>query len=347
MGKKIFISHSSKDKKLVKNFINKILVCGIEISSKDIFCTSVDGLTIESGEDWRQFINSNMRSSKVIILFLTPNYKESEICLNEMGAAWAMEQSLVIPVVVDPINFSKIGIVFEVKQAVNIIDSSSVDRLRDKLLDVFSIKKTKTDRWNDCKFEFIELIKAEIAEHPFQTALSREIFEKIKQENADLHNSYKNLVKEKQKLLDYCDKLEKMKNINEVRKAQVESGLLDNYKLFLELSNEISNMINQFGIVIRDIIFNDYTSNYIEIDRYNHIESISRAVAQGIIDEEMNLNRNHPTIKEIILKLDEYSNFLNNADNNNVLNKLSEKYNDIIVEIKNLDFWENVLKISL
>ena len=87
MPKKIFVSHSSKDEKIVKMFVEDILDLGLSVKTSEIFCTTTDGTKIESGEDWRNAIKDNLQSSKVTILIITPNYKESEICQNEMGAA--------------------------------------------------------------------------------------------------------------------------------------------------------------------------------------------------------------------------------------------------------------------
>ena len=44
MAKTIFISHSSKDKKLVDVFVDTILRLGIGFKDNDIFCTSIEGL---------------------------------------------------------------------------------------------------------------------------------------------------------------------------------------------------------------------------------------------------------------------------------------------------------------
>ena len=77
LTKKIFISHSSADKELVEIFVDKLLVCGMGFSNDDIFCTSLEGLGIKTGKDWRNEIQKNLCKSQVVILFITPNYKIS------------------------------------------------------------------------------------------------------------------------------------------------------------------------------------------------------------------------------------------------------------------------------
>src|SRR5260221_4510442 len=88
--KRVFISHASKDKEIVDAFIDDLLVNVLAIKITDVFCTSTDGTKILSGEDWRNQIQENLKGAKITFLIITPNYKESEICLNEMGAAWGL-----------------------------------------------------------------------------------------------------------------------------------------------------------------------------------------------------------------------------------------------------------------
>jgi hypothetical protein len=84
----IFISHSSKDEAIVKLFTDKILQLGLHIGLDKIFCTSIQVTTIATGEDFRTVIKERLMKATHVIQIITPNYKESEVCLNEMGAAW-------------------------------------------------------------------------------------------------------------------------------------------------------------------------------------------------------------------------------------------------------------------
>lgn len=97
---KIFISHSSKDKEIVREFVNEILVLSLGTDQKNIFCTSIEGLGITSGEDFRKRIKAELELAKIVIQVISKNYKSSEVCLNEMGAAWVLATN-VIPLVID------------------------------------------------------------------------------------------------------------------------------------------------------------------------------------------------------------------------------------------------------
>jgi hypothetical protein len=101
---KIFISHSSKDLDIVNKFIDSILLLGLELKREDLFCTSADGTTVKSGLDFRDAIKLELIGAKAVIQVITKNYKSSEVCLNEMGAAWVTSQD-VIPFIASPFNY--------------------------------------------------------------------------------------------------------------------------------------------------------------------------------------------------------------------------------------------------
>lgn len=91
---KIFISHSSMDVNIIGEFVDRILGLGIGIKANDIFCSSIEGMDIKNGEDLRRHIQNNIRTADFSYLMISGNYKQSEICLNEMGAVWAYDSNV-------------------------------------------------------------------------------------------------------------------------------------------------------------------------------------------------------------------------------------------------------------
>lgn len=151
-GHKVFISHSSKDKTIVEDFVNHILMLGIGIKSKDIFCTSIEDLNIENGEDIRKHIHRNILGSECSILLLSDNYKASEICQNEMGAVWtnnATVRYFLLP------NFTadKIGWLVNPLQAEQITNAVALDKLHKELLQLFGLKETGI--WSSQREQFL------------------------------------------------------------------------------------------------------------------------------------------------------------------------------------------------
>ena len=156
-AKDIFISHSFKDKILIDKFVEKILILGLGLTNNDIFCTSTEGFGIRTGDDFRAAIRKNISGSRITILMISPNYKKSEICLNEMGAAWVLN-SHVIPIIIDPIDYKSIGTILEPLQIAKLNDSSFLDELSQIVLKALNKNKFDLVSWNKQKMEFINYL---------------------------------------------------------------------------------------------------------------------------------------------------------------------------------------------
>ena len=110
MNNKIFISHSSKDITIVEAFVEKILKLGLEIPSNRIFCSSMEGHGIKSGQYIPARIKEEIKKASLVLLFISKNYRASEVCLNEIGASWiTLEEENVIPVLLPDVDFNEIG----------------------------------------------------------------------------------------------------------------------------------------------------------------------------------------------------------------------------------------------
>ena len=107
---KIFISHSSKDLNFVKSFVENVLLLGLDIPSERIFCSSMEGQGVKSGQYIPDRLKEEVNKSSLALLFVSKNYKSSEICLNEIGAAWAvLDKETVIPMLLPDIDFRELG----------------------------------------------------------------------------------------------------------------------------------------------------------------------------------------------------------------------------------------------
>ena len=107
---KIFISHSTKDVKYVKSFVDNILILGLDISGQRIFCSSMEGHGVKSGQYIPDRLREEINKSSLALLFISKNYKDSEVCLNEIGAAWAtLTKETVIPLLLPNTDFNELG----------------------------------------------------------------------------------------------------------------------------------------------------------------------------------------------------------------------------------------------
>jgi len=138
--KRIFISHATKDEFITTAFIDLILDAGLAIDIvKDVFCTSYDGTKIRTGTDWRESIRSALENASIVFLFISPYYKESEVCQNEMGAAWVLNSNTV-PFMIEPITYETVGVLAEVKQIAKLLNEKALDEIKDKLVEELQLQ---------------------------------------------------------------------------------------------------------------------------------------------------------------------------------------------------------------
>lgn len=102
---KVFISHSSQDVKLVQDFI-ELLRLGMNLTREEIFCTSLRGC-LHSGKDFIPEIKKRIYDCEAVIFLITKAYMDSQFCLAELGAAWALGQKI-FPLLVAPITHKEI-----------------------------------------------------------------------------------------------------------------------------------------------------------------------------------------------------------------------------------------------
>lgn len=154
--RKVFISHSHKDKNIINQFITQILITGCGLRPNDIFCT-LDHSSIRTGEDFRNEIIRNMKECDYIFLMISNNYKQSEVCQSEMGASWALRGKRVMPFILPDCNFENMGFIYNVKQGASIIDSTKLDELYTELCSAYDIPQDWI-HFNQMKSTFIKSV---------------------------------------------------------------------------------------------------------------------------------------------------------------------------------------------
>ena len=157
--RKIFISHSSKDKTIISEFVDHILQLGVGIEEENIFCTSIEDMDIRNGEDIRNHIKKNILSSDFSILMISENYKKSEICLNEMGAVWVNDCN-VRYFILPEAQFDEIGWLCNAKKAEHILNRTALDKLYKELNSYYKLGD-HYESWSRQRETFIDNVEKE------------------------------------------------------------------------------------------------------------------------------------------------------------------------------------------
>lgn len=347
--KKVFVSHAIKDKAIIDWFVDDLLVGVLNIKTNDIFCISTEGMKIKSGEDWRNQIRENIISAEIIFLIITPHFKQSEVCLNEMGAAW-VSSGKVFPLITEPINFRTVGVIQESNQIEKLLEETSLDRIKDEIQVILKIpaREIQSDRWTSKKKEFIRKVNKHIQENPFPTPLDNNTFEATLKENKDLNTAYNNLLDEKMELEALVKDLKKAKNKEEVKAIEKKHGFSSDFDEFKEIVDEINSKLKKFHPIIQKIIYKSFSGSMIKIDWDIYEAELGEAQSRQFIDEDMNADfdtTNHmKELHKLLLKINKLINISRRS--NEFPEEFQEEYN-IPMDLKNLNFWEDVFKAKI
>ena len=348
--KKIFISHASADEPIIKSLTDDLLVGALSVKVSDIFCTTTDGMKIGSGEDWRDSIQEALRKSKVTLLVITPNYKESEVCMCEMGAAW-VTSSKVLPFIVDPITYAKVGIIQQPKQIENLLEQKSLDRLRDVIQEILEIdpREIKSDRWTVKKTEFLQKVKKHLKNNPFQKPLSRDEFDKALKEKDDLENTVQSLLEDKSKFEECTEDLKKAKDRKEFKEIERKHKKVDSIDEFSDICKKVSENLSELSPIIRGIVFVSYSEKDVRTKYNQHWqEEYDNAVSRDYITEDFEADwHTSKLMRDIYETLNELSQFLSDKEEDEDFIKTYEDDCEAPLSLSNLEFWEEAFNLNV
>ncbi len=89
-GKKVFVSHSAKNKEIADHLCAFIARLGVK--EKNIFCSSVIGQGIGNGEKLNTAIANAIQDSSLLIFLLSYDFLNSSYCMEELGVGWYLSQ---------------------------------------------------------------------------------------------------------------------------------------------------------------------------------------------------------------------------------------------------------------
>ena len=164
----IFISHSSKNKDQVAKIAD--LLRSINLSPRrDIFCSSLPGYGIPNGANIFDFLRERFLNYDLHIIFVhSPEYYESPVSLNEMGAAWVLRDnatSLLLP----GFDFSGMkGVIGSDCIAIKLDGDRSevkdrLNQLRRELESEFDISDNEDIIWEEARDKFISEINGDVS----------------------------------------------------------------------------------------------------------------------------------------------------------------------------------------
>jgi len=347
--KKIFISHASSDEPIVKSIIDDLLVGALSVKISEIFCTTTDGMKIESGEDWRNSIIDALRNSTLTILIITPNYKESEVCICEMGAAW-VTSAKVLPFVVEPINYSSVGIIQQPKQVEKLLEEKSLDRLKDIVQSSLNIepKEIKSDRWTVKKIEFLQKIKKHLKDNPFHHPLSRDEFEKVLKDKSDLESTVQSIISEKLELESLIEEMKKAKDANEIKEIEKKHKKIASIDEFRELCEKITENLSKLSSIVRGIVFVSYSGKNVKVRNQEWEELLDEAISRDYITENLDADWETSKLMRVLYEsLNHLNHFIRDKEDDESFQKEYEDSFSAPLSLSNMDFWKEAFNLPI
>jgi hypothetical protein len=155
----VFISHAEADKKFANEIITLFEFIGVKGKEK-LLCTSVDGYRIPLGRDIIEYLRDTFNKYNLFVIILhTHNYYIRPVCMNEMGAAWALKTKY-FSVLAPDFSFNEMtGVVNSKDIAIKIgADDceARINQLKNELVDFFGLPQPDEDRWPYYRSSFIE-----------------------------------------------------------------------------------------------------------------------------------------------------------------------------------------------
>ncbi|MBQ0088683.1 MAG: TIR domain-containing protein [Prevotellaceae bacterium] len=153
----VFISHSSKDKEIVKLFVDNILKKGLALKDENIIFTSYEATGITPGDNIPNYIKTHIKDANIVLAMISDNYKASEVCMNEVGAAWALDK-VPVQVLLPNAKIESLGWLINLDKAARLDDNESLDSLEEVICEQMKISIPTAKHWNPCTRDFLEAL---------------------------------------------------------------------------------------------------------------------------------------------------------------------------------------------
>lgn len=254
----IFISHAVADKALADKFV-AFLKEAIGVPAKSIFCSSVEGQGIPLGDDFNEYMKTQIQSPKLVILLMTPRYMESWFCLMELGATWAKSLKA-LPIVVPPVRFSAVASTLGLKQGWSIDDDTKLIDLRDMIKETGIALEDRTDHdWDKKRAGWKADLKRLLRQLATATSVSEADHEAVQGELAEVKKELVSLQEVYEEANETIEELKAAKDSDAVKAIMSKKAGFSPENKFKELLEVISELRPNVSLSFyRNVIMDRY-----------------------------------------------------------------------------------------
>jgi hypothetical protein len=343
-SKPIFVSHAVADRALADQVVD-LLSLGMGIDAQQqVFCSSLEGLGIPAGQDFKQFIKDQIQEPKLVFLLISQNYLASPFCLAEVGASWAMSHA-VVPLLVPPLKFTDLKAVLTGTQA-GLIDNPSywneVLEVSKKVLRI----NPPTNRWERKRDEKIAEIKRLIPKQPavplVPVAKLAEVERRLREANAEIEVGDDEIARLKRLLAE----IKQAKDAKEV--AAIEFAALPEAEAFAALLKKTKKAVDALPDIVGRALFyhvrreNMKWPKYANDDRTDEIKSaIEGNFLENLEEHGVCANEGDPKVARAVEVLRELEDFI--EKHSDFAAAYADKFDHQLV-LASEQFWKRHLK---
>lgn len=162
---KVFISHKKEDKAYADALVNLInFILGAD--GDKIFCSSIPGYGIRQSRDILDELKRQFDQYEVYMVIIhSPRYYQSAICMNEMGASWALGTKFSSFLTNDCKLENLHGVINQEKICIDLDDdpdmlNGHLNEFKDDLIEFFHSNAIDQTKWENARSRFIKEVKA-------------------------------------------------------------------------------------------------------------------------------------------------------------------------------------------
>lgn len=247
---RLFVSHASEDE-AIADALADLLRLGTDLPRRRIFCTSLPGMGIPEGEDnYIGYLRRQLQHAVLVLPLITPSFLESQVCLVELGAMWAMELPA-FPVIVPPSTYPELEAILGKVQCARIDQPGSLARLKDRVAREFNVE-APSDAWEAKRTDFLRRWKRLKADVASGTRVSAVIHARATERIMELEQqvtALEEVITETQQQLEAVSALKDQHDVAPLRRAKKEDAR------FSQLVDQAARMMSQLPDVVRIAIY--------------------------------------------------------------------------------------------
>ena len=315
-SKPIFVSHAVADKEIADKVVDLLNTgMGIHVESQ-VFCSSLEGLGIPAGKDFKQFIKDQIQEPQIVVLLISQNYLASQFCLAEVGASWAMSHRI-IPFLISPIKFDDMKAVLSGVQALKIEEPTGWNDCLEIIKPILGINPG-SNRWERKRNQTIEEIKTLIQKQSAPPHVPIAKFQEVESKLKEANEEITDLEGKIQAQNNLIQELKKAKDAKDVARIELEN--LPAAEAFESLLEKAKDALSDFRGEVWDAFYHHFRGEGLPEPRFGYSDTEDRwdqrrsALEDGYFSEtgggEIVLNDGDPAIKEALGALSELRDFI-------------------------------------